>query len=103
MGDPRHVEVDVPALVGLSAAAARDAALDAGLLAVLQHPAPADAAAVAVTAQDPAPGRWLRRGDHVRIWTIPDDPGDDDPGGGGGHPAPVDPGPTPLTGTKPAP
>lgn len=105
MGDPRRVrmKVDVPALVGLSAAAARDAALDAGLLAVLQHRAPADAGAVAVTAQDPAPGHRLRRGDHVRIWTIPDDPGDDPGGGGGGHPAPVSPGPTPLAGTKPGP
>lgn len=94
--------VEVPTLIGLSTAAARDAALDAGLLAVLQHCAPADPSAVAVTAQHPPPGRRrLRRGAHIRIWAVPDDPGDDQ--GRGGRRFPVGPVPKTPAGTKPSP
>lgn len=101
MGERSRV-VEVPTLVGLSTAAAHDAALDAGLLTVLQHPAPAAANAVAITAQRPSPGHRLRRGAHVQIWAVADDdPGDGS--GGGGHPAPVNPGPKTPAGTKPRP
>ncbi|MBC3192200.1 PASTA domain-containing protein [Pseudonocardia sp. C8] len=100
MGESRRAVV--PTLVGLSTAAAHDAALDAGLLAVLQQPAPADPSSVPVTAQRPAPGRRLHRGAQVRIWAVPDDPGDDS-GGGGGHRVPVNPGPKTPAGTKPGP
>lgn len=101
MGERSRI-VDVPQLVGLSTAAAHNAALDAGLLAVLQHRAPAGASAVAVTAQHPSPGHQLRRGAQVQIWAVADDdPGDDS--GGGGHPAPVNPGPKTPAGTKPSP
>lgn len=92
--------VEVPALVGLNAAAARDAALDAGLLAVLQHHAPADPSAVAVNAQHPPPGRRLRRGARVQIWATRDD-GPDDGHGRGGDPSPVGPLPKVPAGTKP--
>lgn len=96
-----HPRVRVPTLIGLSAAAARDAALDAGLLAVLQPPAPADASAVAVTAQHPPPGRRLRRGAQIRIWAVPDDPDEDQ--GRGGRRFPVGPVPKTPAGTKPSP
>ena len=94
--------VEVPGLVGLSTVAAHDAALDAGLLAVLQHPAPTGMAAVAVTAQRPPAGRQLRRGAQIQIWALPDDPGDGH-GGGGGQRLPLHPHPKTPAGTKPGP
>lgn len=100
--DERPRRVEVPELVGLSTTAAYDAALDAGLLAVLQHRAPAATSIVAVTAQRPPPGRRLRYGAQVQIWAIPDDP-DDGRGGGGGQRLPLHPHPKTPAGTKPGP
>ncbi len=94
--------VVTPALIGLSVPAAHDTALDAGLLAVLQHAAAADAV---ISAQYPLPGHRLRRGTHIRIWAQRTDDTDDEGGGpgggGGGLVLPTGPRPSTPSGTKP--
>jgi beta-lactam-binding protein with PASTA domain len=82
----------VPSLVGLAAAVAHDAALDAHLLAVDQDPSHSPTVAGVVEAQEPVAGSQVVPGHRVRIW-VKTNPGED--GGGGGLAAPS--GPTPLT------
>ncbi|MDQ4115439.1 MAG: PASTA domain-containing protein [Actinomycetota bacterium] len=94
----RSARITVPMLVGLAVPVAHDAALDAGLLAVLEHPGPT--VGPSVTAQYPPAGHRLRRGRRVRIWALP---GDDPDGGGGSTFTPPGPAPRPTTGTNPRP
>ncbi|HET9254536.1 MAG TPA: PASTA domain-containing protein [Pseudonocardiaceae bacterium] len=88
----------VPALVGLTAAVAHDAALDAHLLAVDQDPSHSPSVAGVVEAQEPAPGSQVVPGHRVRIW-VKTDPGEDG-GGGGGLPTPSGPAPLSSAGAK---
>lgn len=86
------VPATVPDLLGLALSAARDTALDAGLLAVVvggdrPHCAVRDRHACQVIDQDPDPGRGLPRGHRIGLWvryrpTDGSDP-DGDAGGGG--------------------
>ena len=96
----------VPDLVGMAAADAHDAALDARLLAVPQNAWHTGAGRSMVTGQRPKPGEELPPGTHVSIWV--DDPngppstdadGPDGPdGGGGGSSLPSGPKPTSTSG-----
>lgn len=88
--------MSVPQLVGLAVPAAHDAALDAGVLAVLTPPDGPHG--LVVTAQKPPAGNRLRYGGRVRIWADLDDPG-----GGGNAVIPFDPAPLDPAGTKPLP
>lgn len=97
----RPDRVRVPALVGLTVPDAQDAALDAGLLAVLA--APRAAGTATVIEQHPPAGRRVGRGQVVRIWARRDDDPEDPGGGGGRRPAPVGPRPLCPSGTKPRP
>lgn len=96
----------VPELVGMAAADAHDAALDARLLAVPRNAWHTGAGRSTVTGQKPKAGEELPPGTHVSIWV--DDPngppsgGDPDTdgpdGGGGGSPVPSGPRPTSTSG-----
>jgi beta-lactam-binding protein with PASTA domain len=96
----------VPALVGLALADAHDAALDAGVIAVDDHPGAPAVRTATVTRQRPRAGRHVAVGTRVQIWTA--DPGDGhgsdggggDNGGGGGDREPLVPRPPVRTGTK---
>jgi hypothetical protein len=96
----------VPELVGLAAADAHDAALDAGLLAIPQNAAHTGAGRSTVTHQKPSTGEELPRGGRILIWVddphggpAPEGPDDDGPGGGGGgSPLPTSPSPLPSAG-----
>lgn len=96
----------VPDLVGMAAADAHDAALDAQLLAVPQNAWHTGAGRSTVTGQKPKAGEELPPGTHVSIWV--DDPNgppsaggpdtDGPDGGGGGSPLPSGPKPTSTSG-----
>lgn len=98
----------VPDLVGMAAADAHDAALDAQLLAVPQNAWHTGAGRSTVTGQKPKPGEELPPGTHVSIWVDdpngppstggPDVEGPDGGGGGGGSPLPSGPKPTSTSG-----
>jgi beta-lactam-binding protein with PASTA domain len=91
----------VPALVGLAVRVAQDVALDAKLLAVDQEPDRSHASYGVVSAQEPAPGRYLPPGSRVSIWVTTDPDDGEGRGGRGGLRLPT--GPTIVTpsGTKP--
>lgn len=97
MGQRQQELTVVPPLVGLTVAAAHDAALDARLLAVDQDPSHSPTMPGIVAAQDPVADSEVSSGHRVRIWV---DTNPDDNGGGGGPLVPS--GPTLLTpaGTK---
>ena len=91
----------VPDLVGLAAADAHDAALDARFLAIPQNARHTGAGRSTVTGQRPSAGSELPEGSRIEIWV--DDPSgppstegpDDGPDGGGGGGSRVPDGPTP--------
>ncbi len=103
------VRARVPDLVGLALADAHDAALDAGVIAVDDHPAHGGDRSATVVHQRPRAGRRVAVGTRVRVWTVR--PGDDERpdddgnwggggGGGGGDREPRGPRPPVRTGTK---
>jgi beta-lactam-binding protein with PASTA domain len=104
MADSLTDTTTVPELVGLAAADAHDAALDARLLAVPKNAAHTGAGRSTVTNQRPRAGASATPGDTISIWV--DDPasseeGPDDDGsggGGGGSRVPEGPKPTPTAG-----
>jgi beta-lactam-binding protein with PASTA domain len=107
MADSLTDTTTVPELVGLAAADAHDAALDARLLAVPKNAAHTGAGRSTVTNQRPRAGASATPGDTISIWV--DDPaagpsteeGPDDDGsggGGGGSRVPDGPKPTPTAG-----
>ncbi|HEY2192728.1 MAG TPA: PASTA domain-containing protein [Actinomycetospora sp.] len=107
MADSLTDTTSVPELVGLAAADAHDAALDARLLAVPQNAAHTGAGRSTVTNQRPRAGASATPGDTISIWVDdpaagpPSDEGPDDDGsggGGGGSRVPEGPKPTPTAG-----
>lgn len=97
--------VRVPELVGLGVAAAHNAALDAGVLAVEHRvgSGPGDRVAgtgVTVVRQRPVGGCEVTTGSWVDIWTTDAGQGPDDGGGGGGGVRPNGPLPLLPAGTK---
>lgn len=106
MTDSQTESTPVPDLVGLAAADAHDAALDARLLAIPQNARHTGAGRSTVTGQRPKAGAELPEGSRIEIWV--DDPngppaeGPDadgpDGGGGGGSRVPDGPKPQPTAG-----
>ena len=106
MTDSRTETTTVPDLVGLAAADAHDAALDAQFLAVAQNAWHTGAGRSTVTGQRPQAGEELEPGARISIWV--DDPSgppstqgpeaDGPDGGGGGSHVPSGPRPQPTSG-----
>src|SRR3978361_1502933 len=107
MADSLTDTTTVPELVGLAAADAHDAALDARLLAIPKNAAHTGAGRSTVTNQRPRAGASATPGDTISIWVDapaagpssdegPDDDGSG--GGGGGSRVPEGPKPTPTAG-----
>lgn len=109
MADSLTDTTTVPELVGLAAADAHDAALDARLLAVPQNARHTGAGRSIITNQRPKSGATATPGDTIMIWvddpaagpTTDDGPDDDGSGGGGGGSRlPDGPKTTPTAGAK---